>query len=173
MDSEFNQRWRAALAPFDGVTIFLEEYAPLSDLRRVLAVVVDCLHTYSPAARLFRMLDWHEHDGYVTEAVPATWQELLAITASEDALKAASMGDSYVRTAFYPEQRDFLLRFYVPDTSDSPFPAHDDRYLAHYGIFDLTCQERLAIQVRKIVQEEANLALKTMPAKAFFDGCGV
>jgi hypothetical protein len=168
MDSEFDMRWRQAEAPFDGVTIFLTDFVPLSALRPMLIAVVNVLHAYCPHSHLFRLEDWHEHDGYVKEATPTTWQELQAALASVDALQRESMGDTYVRTAWFPQERDFLLRFYIPDIYDNPYFDHDDPHLVHHGIFDVTVQEPLASQVQAAAQE-AGAVINSMPAKAFFD----
>lgn len=86
MDSEFDMRWRQAEAPFDGMTISLTDFVPLSTLRSMLIVAVSVLHAHCPHAPLFRLEDWHEHDGYVKEATPTTWQELQAALASMEAL---------------------------------------------------------------------------------------
>ncbi|MGI4791661.1 MAG: hypothetical protein ACRYFS_22795 [Janthinobacterium lividum] len=168
MDSEFDTRWRMAGKPFDGVTVSLSDFAPLSDLRQMLIPVVEVLHAHEPEVRLFSLKDWHEHDGFVKEASPTTWQQLRALLVSENALKGASTGDTYVRTGFFPERRDFLLRIYVPDIYDNPFHAHDDPNLSHCGIFDLTAQEPLALRVQEAAQE-AGAIVSVMPAREFFD----
>jgi hypothetical protein len=135
----------------------------------MLIPLVRLLSEHHPKARLFRLLDWHEHDGFIKESVPASWQELRSLLGSEDTLRRASAGDTHVRTAFFPEGREFLLRLYVPDISDNPFHAHDDPHLAHYGVFDVTSHETLALEARNAAREAGNAIIQTMPAKTFFD----
>ena len=168
MDSEFDRRWRATEAPFDGVTVALKGFTPLTDLRKVLVVMVDVLHAHHPDVPLLGLRDWHEHDGFLTEAHPSSWGELRSLLASEAALRGASAGDTYVRTAFFPEGRDFLLRLYVPDDYDNPFHDYDDPSLVPYGVFDVTCPEPLVLRVRGAAQG-AGADVQVTPAKAFFD----
>jgi hypothetical protein len=160
MDDEFNQRWQRAESPFDGVTLFLADYVPLAALRTALTAVVTALHARYPHSRMFQLHDWHEHDGFVLEATPTTWDEIRAALASDGALERTCTDDSYVRTAWFPEERDFLLRFHVRDLDD-PSPVH-------HGIFDVTAREPLASRLREAVAE-AGTELSVLPAKAFFD----
>lgn len=169
MDSTFNSRWQAGEQPFDGVTVYLEDFVPVTNLRPMLNRVVQILYERSPNARLFRMLDWHEHDGYVKEAVPTTWQELQLLASSDETLLKASEWDRFVRTVFFPERRDFLLRFYVPDSHDNPFHDAYDPQLVHYGIFDLTSEKSLALQIREAMLDMGAIGVETMAAKAYFD----
>ncbi len=168
MDSEFDRRWRAAQAPFDGVTVVMDKLVALPVLRRALIAVVGVLHAHRPGEPLFRLQDWHDHDGFVTKAHPSSWLELRSLLDSDDALAGASAGETHVRTAFFPQGRDFLLRVYVPDVYDNPYHAHDDPRLVHYGLFDVTCQWPLALALREAAQG-AWIAALVRPAKAFFD----
>ena len=161
MDNEFEKRWRAGDDPFDGVTVYLEDFVPLADLCQMLIPLIQLLSAHCPEARMFRMEDWHEHDNYISRAMPASWQELRSLLESEDALRRASGRADYVRTAFFPEGREFLLRLYVPDIDDNP-------HLGHYGAFDVTSHEPLALEARNAALE-AGAMVQTMAAKAFFD----
>lgn len=169
MDSDFERRWRNGLPPFDGLTVTLDKYIPLTLLRQGLAVIVQSLHGSSHEDALLRLADWHEHDGFVSETEPASWQELEALLVSEETLKTASLGDTYVRRSFFPSGRDWYLRIYVPDVYDNPFHSHDDPNLVHCGIFDVSCQASLVGQIAKDLESTHIANVVTTPAKEFFD----
>jgi len=163
MDAEFEQRWHSNLPPFDGLTVTLIDYIPLPLLQQSLIVVVDRLNSYQPDACLFRLLDWHTHDGFVLEAQPSSWQALRALAASEASLTACFYGgDTRVHEGFFPEERDWYLRFYVISPSE-------DSCLLQKGIFDLTCSQPLATTICKAFRTAGLSTLQTHPAKAFFD----
>src|SRR5262249_12598751 len=67
--------------------------------------------------------DWLEHDGYVSEAQPATWSDLRAAVATEEAFRDASPCDTYVRRAWLGDH-SFYLRWHYYDDADTP-PAGD------------------------------------------------
>ncbi|HVK06484.1 MAG TPA: hypothetical protein VM490_23640, partial [Armatimonadaceae bacterium] len=60
MDDEFNQRWQRAESPFDGVTLYLADYVPLTALRLALTAVMTALHARYPQSRMFQLHDWLE-----------------------------------------------------------------------------------------------------------------
>ncbi|WP_119321561.1 hypothetical protein [Capsulimonas corticalis] len=169
MDQDFDQRWRAAATPFDGVTIYSAGCAPLAELRYTLNAVFNILREQSPNAELFNLSDWHEHDGYVNEATPSSWNELQSYLISTDALKGLSTGETYVRIAIFSKHRDFLLRVYIPDAYDNPHFGYDDPNLVDCGIFDFTSTEPLALRIRDAAMDAGASDIRMMPAKEFFD----
>jgi hypothetical protein len=169
MDAEFEIRWREGRFPFDGTTVALTEYVPLATLREALLIAVGHLRQYRPTSTLWCLDDWHAHDGCVTEAQRTTWQELDALLSSSDGLKAASTGDTYVCRGYFPVERDYYLRLYVPDVSDNPFHAHDDPNLVEVGLFDLTCQWPMAKRIAEEIGAVGIQVIELVPAKEFFD----
>jgi hypothetical protein len=169
MDIEFERRWRHGLPPFDGATLYSPEGIPLPALRSALQMVVAHLQPLYSQARMFRLSDWHEHDGILLEAKPSSWEEINLMLASEKAFYAFSEGDTYVRSAFFPEERDFYLRVYIPDDWDNPFYAHDDPKLIRYGEWDISCTEVLASRLTIALQQEETRLLTKQPAKEYFD----
>src|SRR5438128_8993748 len=115
MDQEFERRWRAGLPPFDGVTLYHDDVVLLSLLRPVLTQVVETLLARRNTDEVLKVNDWHEHDGFITIPEPASWGELQAILESEQALRASSTRDTYVSTGYFPPDRRFYLRIYIPD----------------------------------------------------------
>jgi len=65
-------------------------------------VIVRALRQRTKAHALFRFDDWHEHDGYVTEALPTDWEALDQILSNDQKLLFSRHGDRYVRWAYYP-----------------------------------------------------------------------
>jgi hypothetical protein len=171
MDSKFYRRWQEAAPPFDGITLY-SPYLTLPNLRRLLIPIVDILYDHARAmeTRLWRLRDWHEHDGWVNEAAATVWEDVQALLISDDALLGACTGETYVRTAFFDDKRHFLFRIYIPDISDNPFHTQDDASLVQYGIFDLTGDEWLTDRARDAsLAADVEAGLQTMNAKAFFD----
>jgi hypothetical protein len=169
MDAAFEHLWRQGLPPFDGVTLYSPEFLPLSALRKALQVIITHLQTLRPQARLFRLSDWHEHDGFVTTARPSSWEEMQALLASEERLYASSEGDTYVRTAFFPDERDFYLRLYVEEDYDNPLHAQNASDFIRCGTWDITCEEPLAAQLSEVLQREAAGVVNKQSAKEYFD----
>ena len=112
MIGELERRWRVALAPFGGQTVAFasEDLTPLPALRLALLAVAAALRQQWPEVALFTLDDWHEHDGFLSAARPASWQDLSDALTSDKALLTLSHGDSEVRRAFFPATHDFYLR---------------------------------------------------------------
>jgi hypothetical protein len=164
MDEEMECRWRAGHSPFDGVILRHDELLPLPVLRRALTSVVQGLHERHGDPLLYKLHDWHEHDGYVIQPKVSSWQELHSMLSSDKALYAASTGDTYVSTAFFPPDRTFYLRIYIPDEFDLPRDSREE-----LGKFDLTCSVTLAESTRKAAEQAGDMALLTEPAKLYFN----
>jgi hypothetical protein len=170
MDAEFDRRWHNSLPPFDGLTVTLREYVSLPLLQPILVGIVDKLFAYRPNASLSRLLDWYEHDGFINAARPSSWQELRSIVTSPESLVARfHLGDSYVCEGFFPADRDFYLRFYIPDAYDNPFHQFDDPDLVHYGIFDVTGPESLVTPIAAAIEICEGCHVDIMLAKLFFN----
>lgn len=168
MDAEFEQRWRNSRDPFDGLTVTLSDYIPLALFQPALVAVVERLYAYRPNTRLFRLMDWHEHDGIILEAELSSWRELRSLAALKESLAACfRWGDTYVREGFFPAERDYYLRFYVPDPCNNP---HYEPHLVHSGILDVTCQHPLSTNIAEALIAAGVFNVETVPAKPFFDG---
>ena len=170
MDIEFDRRWRNGVAPFDGLTITLRDFVSLPLLQPMVLSVVESLFASRPDAPLYHLLDWHEHDGFLTVARPSSWQEVYSLITSEaNLVERFRLGDSYVREAFFPGQRDYYLRLYVPGIFDNPFHRHDAPSLVHYGNFDVTGPESIITKIAATLQAGEEGTVEILPAKTFFD----
>lgn len=116
------RRFRAGDPPFDG-DVAWTEHLPLEVGRRALALAIDTLADRFPEAALVASDDWHEHDGVVLPGWETTWDELRQVVASEQALAAASPGDTHVFRACRDRDGRFLLRFIVEEGPGGPSDA--------------------------------------------------
>lgn len=164
MTSALHTRWINKQPPFDGLTVSLagDELAPLPALRQGLQILVGELERMFGDRPLYAAADWHEHDGYISEAQTTSWDEVRSWLASDDALQAAGRGDTYVRTAVLPEGAEFYLRFYIPG-------EHANDYPERRGNFDLTCQKEVAQSLAAALESNTALRLTSVPAEQFFD----
>jgi hypothetical protein len=174
MNEELNRRWRGGLPPFDGVTVSGDgrinaTFYPLEVLRQVLAAIIDHLSEQYPVSQVFRLSDWHEHDGFVAPAKHSTWDELRSQTASIDALLSASEKETYVRTGVFSEDYSYYLRFYIPDEHDNPYADSDPRSRLRWGTFDVTCHDPLASELSEVALNAGAETLQRSRAKDFFD----
>ncbi len=164
MNQELERRWQKSSAPFHGQTVAFasEGLTPLPALRLALLAVTAHLQRQWPASVLFTLDDWHEHDGFINEARPTSWQELSLTLASDEALLTLSHGDFLVRRAFFPQTYDFYLRVYIPADYDNDHPERR-------GDFDVTCTPPLAAELKHLAASASGLKLVEYSAKDFFD----
>ena len=161
MDEMLINAWRSAAPPFDGATARPADLLPLVYLSSALRSLVEALHRRHGNATLLRLDDWHEHDGYVTSSRPITWQELVAITATPEALYEQRPGDDHVRLAVYESTGRFMLRIWIPDEDDDL-----DMYPGRWGDFDLTASESY---LQEIMAATSVGALSISPATRYFE----
>jgi len=157
MNSALETRLKSYSHPFDGVTVYCPKHIPVSRLHEVLAAISQYLQIVFPLGSVVRLLDWYEHDGYISEASPCAWSDLDNSIASEKTLcNAFHLADSEVRIGFTTTAYDFYLRFYVWAEEAS-------------GDFDLTCSEALArILVSKLARCCDAELISVQSPKAFF-----
>jgi len=164
MNGALEQRWRDGSAPFSGQTLAFasEDLTPLPTLRLALLAVVSRLQELWPEAALCTLDDWHEHDGFINEAKPTSWQYLFPALASKQTLLALSHGDFDVRRAFFPSTYDFYLRVYIPEDYDNGYPERR-------GDFDVTCAPGLAAELADLAASASGLSVARHGAQDFFD----
>lgn len=134
----------------------------LVDLQSALNGILPVLKQTSTGQALFAFDDWLQHDGFVTNCVETTWEELSSSTSTIDALMSSRQGDTYVRRAVYPADCSFLLRFYVDD---------EDMIsgVQYSGDFDLTANAELIHTIRAACSTTGSVLWREEAAKDFFD----
>ncbi len=135
MTPELQERLQESKAPFDGWCIHNADELSLSQLRQILAVTMPLLEPSYP--NIFSFHDWHEHDGFVLEAKPETWNSLREQASTDRALFDSRASDFAVRVAVYSPTFDWLLRYNVDDEDESD-------YSTAWCDFDLSVSEESA-----------------------------
>ena len=137
MDLTTERRWRSSEPPFDGVTI-CTELLPPPLLFPAAVAVVEALARQSKCEDLRTFLDWHEHDGYISEGAAATWSDLRSAVQDERAMRNASSTDDYVRRAWLAEDGSFYLRWWWYEADSAPPSGPDGSDPVEGGTVDLT-----------------------------------
>lgn len=133
-------------SPFDGLTIAAPDdwlRAPLA--WQAVSAILHWLHARDAKASVFRIEDWHEHDGYVNTAAPTSWDALLAMCASTESLVNSGSDDTYVRIGVFPERRDWYFRFCV---------EYESEEVGHVIHFDFTSDHPLAMELKAMLESK-------------------
>lgn len=157
MDEALERAWRSATSPFDGITLRAAD-APVKTLAPLLTQLVESLRVRFGERRLWRVEDWQAHDGWVTERRASSWDELLELCRSEDALSARAALDEFVALAFYTEPPALLLRIEVEDYAEA---GHE-----RMGAFDVTLPASDAALCEALPHESS---VRRTDAKQYFD----
>jgi len=104
MTPELQQRLDSTMPPFDGSCIYSVGDLTLSQLRELLFAAVSSLTASSPEIQSYH--DWHEHDGYIVESKPGSWDSLNLAIATDRTLFDSRDDDFDVRIAFYASTFD-------------------------------------------------------------------
>jgi len=153
VDTQTEQLWRNEATPFDGLTLWTPPL-PTARLRAALAAIVAILEGYVDSPRLRTTEDWHEHDGYMSDADDASWGQLLAALSSDRALLESCPEDELVRRAWRAEDNSFYLRW----SRQEDAPSGDADFTSSRQIVD-TVARRLA---------ELGVVVEIGPAGEFF-----
>ncbi|MDB4759713.1 hypothetical protein OAG34_00720 [bacterium] len=119
MTPELQERLDSVSPPFDGVCIHSVGDLTLSQLRELLASTASVLVTCYPVIHSFH--DWHEHDGYIVEPKPDSWDIINSAIANEPTLFELRDDDFEVRIAFFPPSFDWLLRYNIDQDDQSDY----------------------------------------------------
>ncbi len=121
MTPELERRLDSTLPPFDGLCVHSVDDLTLSQLRELLADTASLLSPSYPAIQSFH--DWHEHDGYIVEPKPDSWNVINSAIANDRALFDSREDDVGVRVAFFPATFDWLLRYNIDQDDESDYPT--------------------------------------------------
>ena len=117
MTPQLQQRLDEALPPFDGSCVHSVGDLTLSQLRELLAAAASLLSSSYPAIQSFH--DWHEHDGFIVEPQPDSWDVIDSAIATDRRLFDSRDDDFEVRIAFFPPTFDWLLRYNIDQDDES------------------------------------------------------
>lgn len=157
MDETLESAWRSETCPFDGLTLRVAD-VPVSSLAPLLTELVAGLRLRLGAGQLWRVEDWHAHDGWVKERRSSSWAELVELCRSPEALIASAALDDHVALALYTEPLALLLRIEV---EEFPEPGRE-----RLGAFDVTLPNSAVQFLDRALRERV---VERSPAKAYFD----
>lgn len=164
MNTELEKRWKEGKKPFNGNVLVLEDFFVLPELLECLKTISIVLKRHYSDSGLFMFDDWHEHDGYVTTASEYSWAMIDNILRSGKSLYHSRAGDTCVRKAIYPDNMEFLLRYYVMDEDE------DREYPGIWGDFDICGSSVLLTEITSELRSDIQPLLYEGSAKAYFDG---
>ena len=162
MDEQLEVRWRSGRSPFDGRCLRCSEPIDVARLRQIMQIVVDVLCARITGPNLLKFDDWHEHDGYITQAISTTWAELEDILRTDQRLHSSRHGDSYVCWAYYPADFSFLLRYDIVDRDEDP------ELIEPVGDFDLSADATTVAEALSKLGEYHD-CIEVVETKAYFD----
>jgi hypothetical protein len=119
MTPELQQRLDSELPPFDGACIHSVGDLTLPQLRELLAATASALATSYPVIHSYH--DWHEHDGYIVEPRPDSWDMINSAIVNDRTLFDSCDDDFEVRIAFFPPTFDWLLRYNIDQDDESDY----------------------------------------------------
>jgi hypothetical protein len=165
MDVELDRRWRIGDVPFDGTTLSTADSdpLPLAEAHAVVLTIVRFLRQQWPDAGLFMLHDWHRHDGYLTTAIPISWDDMDVRLRSVDSFRKLSTGDTFVSVGIFPSEYQFYLRF--DPNADEDLSFNDEQC----GDFDLTCSDALAGELKQLIGNVCDRPMILSAAKGYFD----
>ena len=164
MNKELEKRWKESIKPFDKNVLVLEDLFVIPELLEMIKTVSKVLKQYYLDTKLFILDDWHEHDGYVTTESECNWGMIDDTLNSENSLYQSRSGDTFVRKAIFPENMDFLFRYYILEENE------DSEYPGIWGDFDICASSTLLNEIKTEFNSEISLLLYEVPAKTYFDG---
>jgi hypothetical protein len=164
MNLELERQWKSSAVPFDGMCLHLDNLVALSELCLLMIPVVEQLRLKANGQKIYQFDDWHEHDGYITEAHETSWEFIHSALSSEESLRKLNRNDSYVRWACYPSDFSFLLRCYVIDEME-----HPDSTLGNWGQLDLCASTTLLDDIKANSESPIAGRLVLSNAKEYFD----
>ena len=151
------------MPPFDGDCLHCDDQIELCQLRTLLTEIVNLVSANSSETSLYRLDDWHEHDGIITERTVVDWDSIDKIHVSDDSLYESRHGDSYVNWAHYPDDCSFLIRFDLLDADEAP------KYPGIWGYCDLCAASSLIQTVKFAAPDSIGSKLAITNAKDYFD----
>ena len=157
MDETLERAWRSETCPFDGITLRVQDM-PVSSLAPLLTELVANLRLRFGEGQLWRVEDWHAHDGWVKDRRSSNWAQLAELCRSAEALIASAALDEHVALAFYTEPPAVLLRIEV---EEYPEPGRE-----RLGAFDLTLPRSEQSHVDPLLGDRG---CERSPAKSYFD----
>ena len=117
MNADLEKAWRNGLAPFHGLTLYVEEPVAFLAMQRASRIVCNHLKSHFNDEAFFAIKDWHEHDGVVFDEEPFDLSTVEKALPSPELLGALDSGDHQVRRGIFPVSKD------TPQNNRHEFPG--------------------------------------------------
>ncbi len=163
MTETLEAAWRGTRSPFSGQTIHTTDVLGWAAFQVASAAVLQHCQLVSPDEPLFRSLDWHCHDGFVTDSTVTDWTEIAVALQSADTLRAITSDDFEVYCAVHPASLAFLWRICLESSEDWPSP--DSPILS----FDFTGAPEVIASLERSFIAIDGLPFAVRDAKPYFD----
>lgn len=118
MTPDLESRRKSDNKPFDGEIITSSADSSMETLLKVMRYFIEIV--IDPSDRLLVYDDWHEHDGFITDSKVIALEDLKGKVKNSESLKVSVHGDYEVRTAVYPDNYKWLMRWCI-DTEDDAY----------------------------------------------------
>lgn len=170
MDAELDRRWRVQLPPFTGATLTHRDYVPIRIARTCALRLALLMGLDTGQSTICCIYDWHEHDGYVSQASVLSWTAMERHLSSDELLISVCPDDTYVRLAYVTGSCDFYLRIHVP-RNDERSPGHGIGPMVtdSMALLDITCSDCMVDTIREVLLGSGMTHIEVHSAGHFFD----
>ena len=115
MDERLERAWKVGDYPFNQTLVELEEGITIGILLKCLQDLTAFLKNQLKSDAIFLNHDWHEHDGFISPSKITNWINYELNLKDIHALYDSTDGDDLVRITIYPNNLEFVLRYYFLD----------------------------------------------------------
>lgn len=163
MDERLERAWKVGDYPFNQTLVELEEGITIGTLLKCLQDLTAFLKNQIKSDAIFLNHDWHEHDGIITPSKITNWINYELNLKDTQALYDSADGDDLVRITIYPNNLEFVLRYYFLDQGYER-ESNPNRC----GKFDLIIDNRFLESIINILQDK-RIKYNLMLPKVYFD----
>lgn len=111
MTPELFERLEKSQKPFDSEVVFSSVESSMETLLTVMQYFRNIV--LKPDESLFKYYDWFEHDGFQTHSKAISYSECISMINSKESLLKSIEGSYDVRTAVYPQNYSWLMRWCI------------------------------------------------------------
>jgi hypothetical protein len=163
MDERLERAWKVGDYPFNQTLVETEDLIPIGTLLKCLQDLIAFLKNQIKSDAIFLNHDWHEHDGTITPSKITNWINYEMNLKDIQALYDSADGDDYVRITIYPNNLEFVLRYYILDQGYKR-ESNPNRC----GKFDLIIDNRYLESIINILKDK-RIKYNLMLPKLYFD----
>lgn len=119
MDKEIFNRYQDLKTPFNGEVLYTKTTISLEDLRKLVQIILNFLRVNNLLnARVYKVWDWFEHDGYLHHKDTVSEAFLTDLVTTSEQLYLNRSGETNVKLGLYDECSRWYFRIYIIDEYD-------------------------------------------------------